>query len=99
MPIVFEVYVRPRSSAASDADEWFDGLPVVRVTASPVDGEANRTVLAAVADRLMTRRSALGIVSGHRSRRKRLSLDDDRPEVLSELQQWLRGGPSRRPAG
>ena len=66
-----EVAVAPRS-AVDRVGPYVDGVLRVRVTRPPADGEANRAVLRVVAAALRLAPSRLALVSGERSRRKRL---------------------------
>ena len=75
------VRVRPGASRAAVGGSYGDGELVVAVTARPVDGAANRAVVAAVAGAFGVARRAVDVVSGDRSRTKIVSVDGD-PEVL-----------------
>lgn len=52
-----------------------DGSLIVRVTAPPADGEANKAVIETVAKRLGIAKSRVQIVAGGSSRTKRLAVD------------------------
>ena len=75
------VRVRPGASRVAVGGSYGDGELVVAVTARPVDGAANRAVVAAVAGAFGVARRAVDVVSGDRSRTKIVSVDGD-PEVL-----------------
>ena len=75
------VRVRPGASRAAVGGSYGDGELVVAVTARPVDGAANRAVVAAVAGAFGVARRAVDVVSGDRSRTKIVSVDGD-PELL-----------------
>jgi uncharacterized protein (TIGR00251 family) len=49
---------------------WREGVLAVRVTAPPVEGEANRAVSALLAGALGLRRAAVAVVRGERGRDK-----------------------------
>ena len=51
-----------------------DGRLVVRVTAPPVDGAANRALLEVLADACAVPRSAVTLLAGAQAREKRVSL-------------------------
>ncbi|HEX2884585.1 MAG TPA: DUF167 domain-containing protein [Candidatus Limnocylindria bacterium] len=76
-----EVAVTPRS-AADRVGPFVDGVLRVRVTRPPADGEANRAVIRLVARALELAPSRLALVSGERSRRKRLRVDGIGDEEL-----------------
>lgn len=81
--MVIALRVVPRASR--DAIEGVDdeGAIRVRVTAAPADGAANAAVLRLFARSLRVPRGSLTIVSGPRSRHKRLRIEGlDRAAVL-----------------
>lgn len=61
--------VTPRA-ARDEVVGWEGGILRVRVTAPPVDGRANRAVLALVAETLGVPRSSVLLVRGERGRDK-----------------------------
>ena len=71
--IVFQVRVKPRASREAIEGER-DGALVVRLTAPPVEGEANEALVRLLAARLHVSKSAVKIVSGERSRLKRMAV-------------------------
>ena len=68
------VVVVPRA-ARDHVGPWSEGVLKVRVSRPPTDGEANTAVLAAVARAIDVAPSRIELVSGRRSRRKRLQID------------------------
>lgn len=68
------VRVQPRASRAAIVG-WREGVLAVRVTAPPVEGEANRAVEALLARALGVRGSAVRVVRGDRSRDKLVRVD------------------------
>ena len=76
------VHVTPRA----DADRigpFKDGILHLRVTRPPAEGKANDAVRALVARALGVPRSAVTLVSGGRSRTKRLAIDGLAPGELA----------------
>ena len=69
--VEFPVHVRPRARRAKVGGEHAGALEV-RVRAAPVDGAANAEVIALVAESLGVRRADVELVSGAKTRRKRL---------------------------
>lgn len=67
------VRVMPRSPRAR-LDGFRDGRLIVRVTAPPADGEANRAVIDLLAAALHIPRTAIRIVSGATGRNKTLEI-------------------------
>ncbi len=77
----FEVSVQPRASREG-VGRAPDGSLRVRVTAAPVEGEANEAVLKVLAKALGLRRSQLSIERGHTSRRKLVRVSGLTPAEL-----------------
>jgi len=69
------VRVTPRSSSAEVKGVGEDGVLVLRVTAAPVDGAANEAVVRLLASVLDVPPSAIAIVGGVSSRRKRVRIE------------------------
>ncbi|HYK96982.1 MAG TPA: DUF167 domain-containing protein [Candidatus Acidoferrales bacterium] len=69
----FSVRVTPRASANVVAGER-DGVLLVRVTAAPADGAANRAVVALLAKALDVAPSTVEIQAGAAARTKRVSV-------------------------
>jgi uncharacterized protein (TIGR00251 family) len=63
----------------------------LRLVAPPVEGAANKALIAYLADALDLRKSAIRIASGEKSRVKLLELDGDGPALLARLEAWLAG--------
>ena len=75
------------------ADGLHDGALRVKLTARPVEGQANAALLAWLADELHCPRRALRLVSGNTSRRKRVEIDVATPEVAAWLHRCIAGTP------
>ena len=71
--VVIDVRVIPRASRAGPAGVR-DGALLLRLHAPPVEGAANAEVVDILADMLGVPRGAVTILSGHRSRRKRVAV-------------------------
>ena len=71
--VVLDVRVIPRARKTEIAGIREDAI-VVRLVAPPVEGAANDALVAFVAEWLGVPRRAVHILSGERSRRKRLSV-------------------------
>jgi hypothetical protein len=71
---LISVRVTPRSSRTRIAGVRH-GVLLVTLGAAPVDGAANAALVKLLADRLGIARRAISLVSGARSRTKRLSID------------------------
>ena len=70
---IVSVRVQPRSSRNEIQGEW-QGALKVRLTAPPVDDKANAALCAFLAEQLNIPRSAVRILSGERSRTKRVEV-------------------------
>jgi uncharacterized protein len=69
--VVLAVYVKPRSSKdAIEGDR--EGALVVRLTAPPVEGEANAALMRVLGEALGLPASAVRLLSGATGRRKRV---------------------------
>jgi len=71
--VSFYVRVQPRASHDAIEGEHADALKV-RLTAPPVDDRANEALMELLAERLNVPRAAVRIVSGEKSRRKRVAV-------------------------
>jgi len=80
----FGVRLIPRASRNAIAGAR-EGVLHVRVTAAPVDGAANRALLALLAKTLRVGATRIRIESGGSSSRKRLSVPHDALERLRAL--------------
>ena len=82
--LTFQVYVVPRASRSEIAGEHNGGLRV-RLAAAPVDGAANRELIAVLAKALGVSRSAVEINAGHTSKTKRVTVRKCKPEIFSTI--------------
>ena len=73
--VFLAVRVTPRSSRAEVTGVGEDGRLHIRVTAAPVDGAANEAVVRLLASVLDVPPSAIAIVGGVSSRRKRVRIE------------------------
>jgi uncharacterized protein (TIGR00251 family) len=71
--VVFDVRVIPRAAKAGIAG-MREGAVLVRLNAPPVDGAANGELIEVVADALRVPRRSVTLVSGARSRQKRVQV-------------------------
>ncbi|HVJ53511.1 MAG TPA: DUF167 domain-containing protein [Aliidongia sp.] len=71
-----------------------DGRAVLqlRLAAPPVDGAANKALIAFLADRLRVRKADITIRSGETSRLKILHLAGDARALMARLDEWIRPG-------
>jgi uncharacterized protein (TIGR00251 family) len=101
--VVVAVHVQPGAGRTAVVGRHGDALKV-RVAAPPVDDRANVAAVALLADVLDVAPSSIAVVSGERSRLKRLraegiELDDavERIERALEVAATMPGQPRRRP--
>jgi hypothetical protein len=78
------IRVRPGASRTTVGGMYGDAL-VVRVTAPAVDGRATDAALAALAQALGVRRSAVRLVTGATSRTKVVDVDGADPAAVERL--------------
>lgn len=82
--VVFMVRVVPRASRDS-IDGEFQGALSAHVTAPPVDGRANDALRRILADRLNVSVSAVRILSGEKSKMKRVAVRGVTPAQIQAL--------------
>ena len=85
------VRVIPRSSRNEIAEIQADGTIKIRLTAAPVEGQANKALIEYLAEILDVAKSKIEIVAGHSGRDKLitiLDLDSDtvQKKILSQIQ-------------
>jgi len=72
--VEIDVRVVPRARKTHTAGTR-DGALLVRLAAPPVDGAANEALIAFMSETLDVPRRTIRLISGERSRRKRLEID------------------------
>lgn len=72
--VTLAVRVTPRADRNGVAGVRDDGTVLVRVTAAPTDGLANKAVLETLADALKVKKSQLTLAGGETSRDKRIKI-------------------------
>ena len=82
--VTLAVHVQPRARKSEVAGIHGDALKV-RVTAPPQGGRANDEVIRVLADALGVPRSAVEILAGHTSRRKRVRVRGVTAEQVADL--------------
>lgn len=75
-----EVRVQP-GAKRSEVAGLMEGVPRIRLRARPVEGAANAALVEFLAETLDLPRSAIEIVSGHASRRKRIRIRGMAPDA------------------
>jgi uncharacterized protein (TIGR00251 family) len=81
---LLQVYVQPRASRAKIIGMHDKALKVA-ITAPPVDGEANAAVIDLFSDLLKIPKRQLTLTSGHKGRRKAISITGISLEKLLEV--------------
>lgn len=79
-----DIYVQPKSSKNEVVGVHERSLKI-RLTAPPVEGEANKECVKFLAKLLGIPKSDIEIVSGHKSRHKTLSIRGIAPPALEQL--------------
>lgn len=72
--IIIEVKVEPRSSRRGIAGVMDSGVLKVKLTAPPVEGEANAQLVEVLAEATGARKSDIRILKGHSSKRKTVEI-------------------------
>jgi len=73
--ILLSLYVQPRAGK-NELAGVYDGALKLRLTTPPVDGKANKAVIAFFAKILKVPKSSLVLVRGLKNRRKQLQVND-----------------------
>ena len=76
-----DCYLQPRASN-DEFCGWHDGRMKIRLTAPPVDGQANTLLIKFLAKQFGVSKSAVNLVSGQQSRQKRVRIEQ--PNFLPE---------------
>ncbi len=76
--------VQPRASSTGISGVTGDALKL-RVMSPPVEGEANKAVLKFFSKLLKVPKGSISVVSGLRSRDKRIKVDTEEVEVLAAI--------------
>jgi hypothetical protein len=82
--VIVDVRVIPRAKKTAFAGTR-DGVLLIRVSAPPVEGAANDAVVAFLAEHLHIPRRDIRIVSGERSRHKRIEIAGVTAEQIASL--------------
>ena len=67
--------IKPGSRKAPMIETLDDGSLIAHVSAKPIDGAANDALIELVSKHYSVAKSRVSLVSGHKSRHKRLHLD------------------------
>jgi uncharacterized protein (TIGR00251 family) len=71
--VLLSLYVQPRAGK-NELAGIHDGVLKIRLTAPPVDGRANKAVVAFLSKTLRVSKSALVLTSGLKNRRKQIKI-------------------------
>ena len=82
--LIFKVHIQPRAAANQIAGVREDALKI-RITAPPVDGEANKACIRLLSKQLKLPKSDLEIIAGAASRTKKILIH--LPEAGTRAQQ------------
>lgn len=83
--LLLEVVVQPRSSRNQIVGEH-DGLLKIKITAPPVEGEANQALVAFLSQKLKLSKSQVCLAKGESSRHKTLLIKGlNREQLLKKL--------------
>ncbi len=80
----FSVHVQPRASRMEICGIQGDSLKV-RLTSPPVDDAANRQLEEFIAKRLRLAKSKVSVISGSKSRHKRVLVRDMKAETVASI--------------
>ena len=82
--LLLDIRVQPRASSDGFAEELGDRIKL-RITAPPVDGKANRYLIALLAKTFKVAKNDISIISGETGRNKRIKIrcPAHLPEIIS----------------
>jgi len=72
--VIFHIHVVPKSAKNECAGIQGDAIKL-KITAPPVEGQANDACIRFLSDMLGVRRSQVTIISGHKSRKKTVAVE------------------------
>lgn len=83
--VVIDIYVQP-GAKNTIAVGLHDSRPKIKIAAEPTDGKANKEVIKFFAELLNLKQKDIEIISGDKSRIKRLAVFDISQETIYTLQ-------------
>ncbi|MCJ8170552.1 DUF167 family protein [Atopomonas sediminilitoris] len=88
--LILDCHLQPRASR-DEFCGWHDGRIKIRLTAPPVDGQANTLLVKFLAKQFAVSKSCVSLISGQQSRQKRVRIHAPKalPEVLKTTDQSL----------
>jgi uncharacterized protein (TIGR00251 family) len=86
---IIRVRVIPRAKVNAVADVFEDGRIKIRLTAPPVDGKANKSLVIFLSTILDVPRSSIEIISGSKGRDKVIRVNGlDQDSIDSRIKDW-----------
>ncbi len=82
--IIFAVRVIPRSSRSEIVGEY-NGALKVKLNSPPIDGEANKELIALLAKTFDVSKSEIEIISGQTNKNKQVKINNSASKVLFEI--------------
>ncbi len=79
---ILPVRITPRAQKNEISELMEDGTVKIRLTAPPIDGKANKALVDFLSDILNVRRSRIEIISGMKSRDKRVRINGIGDQIL-----------------
>ena len=86
--VVIKIHVQPRSAKNKVCGLHGDALKI-KLTGPPVEGVANKQCLVFLSKFLGIPRTRLEIISGHKSRQKRVLIHQQLPQNISNLEHQI----------
>jgi len=87
--VIFHIHVIPRSAKCGIAGIQGDALKI-KITAPPVEGQANLECIRFLSDILSVKKNQVTIVSGHKSKKKTVAIEGlKREDVINILSGML----------
>jgi len=82
--VIFHIHIVPRSAKCEVAGVQGDALKL-RITAPPVEGQANTECIRFLSDILGVRKKQVTILSGHKSKKKTVAIEGVRRKDIESL--------------
>ncbi len=88
---MLSVRVMPNARHNGIEGIWNETFVKIALSAPAVDGKANEALISLIADRLHIRKSAVSLISGIKSREKRLGIHGELPsETVAAFEEEIR---------
>lgn len=85
--MILQVYIQP-GAKKNEIVGLHNGALKIKIKAPPVDGKANETLIDFLADFFGVPKKRLEIISGEKSRNKKISISGEDQKIKKVLAEW-----------